>query len=68
MDESQIWALLGFLIGIGMYFEDNLEFHKSISLRNLIIVQGGLKLVSPYCYDSHFLTCFEVYLALIRNL
>ena len=60
VEESEVWALLGFLIGIGNYLEQNFEFHHSISLKNLLILEGKVMLVNPYLYDSHFESSLDV--------
>lgn len=43
----------GFLMGLGSFMEQGMEFHRSVCLKNLLIVDGQLKLTNPYISDSH---------------
>lgn len=43
----------GFLMGLGSFMEQGMEFHRSVCLKNLLILDGQLKLTNPYVSDSH---------------
>ncbi len=53
MSESESLGCFGFLLGLGSFMEQGLEFHRSVCLKNLLIIDGQLQLTNPYISDSH---------------
>lgn len=51
--DEEALGCFGFMIGLGSFMEQGLEFHRSVCLKNLIIVNGQLQLLNPYVSDSH---------------
>ena len=57
--DGDVLGFYGFLMGLGSFMEQGLEFHRSICLKNLLIVDGQLKLTNPYVSDSHVAVVLE---------
>lgn len=52
----------GFLMGLGSFMEQDLEFHRSVCLKNLLIMEReGLQLMNPYVSDNHIRVVLEEY-------
>jgi hypothetical protein len=60
LPDDAVLGCFGLLLGIGAYFEENLEFHKGVCLQNLLIIDGKLQLVNPYLMDGHIKQALEV--------
>lgn len=53
----------GFLMGLGSFMEQGLEFHRSVCLKNLLIMENeGLQLMNPYVSDNHIRVVLEEYI------
>ena len=53
----------GFLMGLGSFMEQGLEFHRSVCLKNLLIMENeGLQLMNPYVSDNHIRVVIEEYI------
>jgi hypothetical protein len=53
----------GFLMGLGSFMEQGLEFHRSVCLKNLLVMEReGLQLMNPYVSDNHIRVVIEDYI------
>jgi hypothetical protein len=53
----------GFLMGLGSFMEQGLEFHRSVCLKNLLVMEKeGLQLMNPYVSDNHIRLVIEEYI------
>jgi hypothetical protein len=53
MSESDITAIFGVLLFTAMAMEKNLDFHRSICMKNIFLVGNSVFLLNPYIKDSH---------------
>lgn len=58
--DAEAMGIFGFLLGLGSFMEQGLEFHRSVCLKNLLIVDGRLQLTNPYVSDSHISLVLKV--------
>lgn len=59
MHEDDVTALLGVLLFTAMAMENNLEFHRSICMKNIFLVGKSVFLLNPYIKDSHISKVLE---------
>lgn len=67
VSEDELLSFFGFFLGLGSLLENTLEFHRSVCLKNLLIVKGQLALINPYVSDNHLKFVLEVELLYQRN-
>lgn len=50
---SFLCEILSYLIGLGGYLEDNLEYMPSLRLDNIVFTNRGFRMNNPYLYDTY---------------
>lgn len=68
ISDSEALGYFGFLVGLGSFMEQGLEFHRSVCLKNLLLIEGKLQLMNPYISDNHIRVVIQDFIRPILNL
>ena len=54
--DEEALGVFGLLLGLGSFMEQGLEFHQSVCLQNILVINGQLQVSNPYLQDIHVQT------------